>query len=345
MPTWRLVIMMLLAVTPSLRAQRLPDDFQRGVNHAHVHRGARGYGSPVSATELAALRDLGVNSISLTPFGYQRTAASDEISFGRDRSMMDQHLLDEMCAAQALGMKAVLKPHVWAGDFGSGVQWHGTVDQATPEAHARWWTGYRALVLHYAGLAQRGEADLLCIGTELVRMTRQYPHEWRALIAEVRQVYHGPLTYAAHWHEEFEQITFWDALDFVGVGAYFPLEAPIGATTEQLLTAWIPHKTRLAALHQRVAKPILFMEAGYRAVSDCHEKPWLYSGGEPDAAAQARAYDAMFAALSDQPWWRGVYLWKTFTDPARRDGGGGDRDFTFRGRAAESVVRQWYATR
>lgn len=45
----------------------------------------------------------------------------------------------------------------------------------------------------------------------------------RRLIRQIRRVYHGPLTYAANWSGEYKQIRFWDALDYVGIQAYFPL--------------------------------------------------------------------------------------------------------------------------
>ena len=46
--------------------------------------------------------------------------------------------------------------------------------------------------------------------------------EWRKLIARVRQHYRGPLTYAANF-DQYNTVGFWDALDVVGVNAYFPL--------------------------------------------------------------------------------------------------------------------------
>ncbi len=336
------VFLCVLCLATAAHAQ-LPDAFERGVNHAHIHRGDRGYGSPVSAQELAQLKAIGVTCIAITPFGYQRGFDDDAIAFGnRDRSMMDEHLLAEMRHAHELGIAVTLKPHIWSRDFGRGEQWHGTIDQPTPEAHARWWADYRDMALHYAHLAQQGAAEQYCIGTELVKMTTQYPGQWRALIAEIRDVYDGRLTYAAHWYEEWRQITFWDALDSVGIAAYFPLDAPVGATVDELVAAWEPYRQQLEAMHERTGLPIVFMEVGYRPVVDCHIEPWRHGGGEVSEAAQARAYDAMFIALGDEPWWRGAYVWKTFTDPSRGRGRAGGSDYVFRGTLAEAVFRRWY---
>lgn len=321
----------------SVAAAELPADFHRGVNHAHVHRNGRGYGSPVSAAELGALKAIGVTHVALTPFGYQQSFDAPHVQFGGDRSMSTEHIAAEVKAAHAIGIKVTMKPHIWSRDFWRGEQWHGTVDQPTPEAHALWWADYRAMSLHWARFCEDHRVEVFCIGTELVKMTAQYPDEWRTLITDIRAVYNGKVTYAAHWYAELNEITFWDALDFVGVSAYFPLEAPAGATKAELVTAWEPHKVSLARLATRTGKSIAFMEVGYRPVSDAHRKPWEYDGGEPDEGGQARAYGALFEALGGEPWWMGAYVWKTFTDPGR-----GRRGFAFRGLQGEAVIKRWY---
>jgi hypothetical protein len=83
------------------------------------------------------------------------------------------------------------------------------------------------------------------------------------------------------------------------------------------------------------------MEVGYRAVADCHQRPWEYTGGTKDSAAQARAYEALFRALAGAEWWRGTFFWKTFTDPAMTDNDDGT-DYEFEGQPAEAVLRHWY---
>jgi hypothetical protein len=53
--------------------------------------------------------------------------------------------------------------------------------------------------------------------------TTEREDEWRALISNIRKVYSGKLIYAANFHEEYEHVKFWDALDYIGVQAYFSL--------------------------------------------------------------------------------------------------------------------------
>lgn len=346
---------------PVGKAWRLgPDEMILGTNHAHIHSRGHGYGSEASARQLDVLAKEGANFVALTAFAFQRTAASDGlVGYGpdalsgnllRDRSMNDDDVRLEVKNAHQRGLRVALKPHLWAGDFGSG-EWHGTIRQNSPAEHARWWASYRAYILSQAALAQSANADMLVLGTEMVKMTsdvdpvqaRAIDAEWRGLISDVRAVFGGSLSYAAHWDKEAFAITFWDALDAIGISAYFPLDAPDDADVDALARAWAPHKDKLAALASaHKDKPLVFLELGFRAVKGTHRTPWATDAGVADNDAQARAYEATARALADAPWWRGALLWKSFTDPDLADEGGDGTSYSFIGRPAGAVIRTWF---
>jgi hypothetical protein len=173
--------------------------------------------------------------------------------------------------------------------------------------------------------------------------TRARDAEWRGLIKDVRAVFGGSLSYAAHWDKEAFAITFWDALDVIGISAYFPLDARDDASVDELVQAWGPHKAKLATLAAaHPDKPLVFLELGFRAVKGTHRTPWATGAGVADNDAQARAYDATARALADAPWWRGALLWKSFTDPDLADEGGDGTSYSFLDRPAGAVIRQWF---
>ncbi len=336
----------------------------RGVNYAHIHRAGLGYGSDASKRELTNLQGMGVDWVALTPFGYQHSARQDYVAGfdpdkpladfvspktnpnqprpGRDSTLTDRHLAEQVAAAHTLGVKVLIKPHIWSRDFWRGDDWHGTIDQISHGDHERWRRSYLRFMLHYARLAQETGADALCVGTELLSQTTRYPEDWRTLIREVKKVYRGKLTYAAHWDQEFEAIDFWDELDAIGISAYFPLDAPDDATVDQLVEAWRPHKKKIASVHTRFGKPVVFLEVGYRPATGTYREPWLDSGGEPDPMIQTRAYEALFQTYADEPWWHGLFIWKVFTDAQRRDRHGDGTGFSFRNQPAERVIQQWF---
>jgi hypothetical protein len=84
---------------------------------------------------------------------------------------------------------------------------------------------------------------------------------------------------------------------------------------------------------------VLFTEAGLPAVQGAAARPWDAGlSGQADPALQARAYTALLAAAGPQPWFRGVYWWKWFTDDA-----GPERDaYCPMGQPAEDVLRRWW---
>jgi hypothetical protein len=346
--------------TPAPGWRLAPNDTLWGTNHAHIHVRGHGYGSDVSAVQLRELRGTGATFVALTLFAFQRTSTADSlVGYGpegksatlfRDRSLTDDDVRREVNNAHAVGLRVALKPHLWAGDFGSG-EWHGTIRQNSAAEHARWWQSYRAFVLSQAALAQSAGVEMLVLGTELVRMTTSpeatqqaaLDAEWRALIRDVRAVYAGSLSYAAHWDQEAFALPFWDALDVIGVSAYFPLQAPDDAPVDDLVAAWAPHQAKLATLAAaHPEKPLVFLELGFRAVRGSHRAPWSLDAGVVDDAAQARAYEATARVFADKPWWRGALLWKSFTDPSLADERGDGRSYSFLDRPSRAVVEAWF---
>lgn len=336
---------------PSATPRRLPPiTYHKGSNHAHVHRRGSGYGSPASQRQHKWLRSIGANSIAITPFGFQRGATSNElVGFGpddepgtRDRSMRLEDMAAEVQSAHEHGLRVMLKPHIWSHDFWDGQEWHGTIRQDSPDDHRRWWQSYRKMILYYAEFAEQNGVEYFCIGTELAQITTRYPDEWRELIADVRRVFGGELTYAAHWDREWREIAFWDRLDFIGLGAYFPLKLPDTATTTQLVQAWQPYRASIDSTAKRFNRPVIFLECGYRPVAGTWREPWLYEGGKQDPEAQGRAFDALFRAFEHDSWFHGLYVWKSFTDDAVAFRSGEQTGFLYKGLPGEEILRRWW---
>ncbi|RMH55928.1 MAG: hypothetical protein D6679_10490 [Candidatus Hydrogenedentota bacterium] len=326
--------------------------FLFGVNLAHVHRRGHGYGSVVSRKVKVRLKQMGFNAVAITPFGYQSSATADEIFgygdvkgkteffSGTDPTMTDEDIIREAKDAHELGLVVVLKPQIWSRDFWGGVEWHGTIRQKTRAAHRRWWESYRSFVLAEARLARRAEVEWLVIGTELVKMTEGDARRWRNLAREIRKVYPGRLTYAAHWDGEFERIGFWEVLDGIGVNAYFPLEAPDTASVPDLVRAWRPYQERLRKVSEEYGKPVLFLEIGYQANRACWRRPWEYEIDDESEGDQAKAYEAFFRAFKGERFFAGFFLWKAFTDPRDRQARGRGK-FRFLGTRAEEIIRMY----
>jgi hypothetical protein len=302
---------------------------------------------PPEPGALEHLRDLGVTHLTLVSFGFQETINTPSIRFnpeGRWFSESDRGIRTLTEQARAHGLSVVLTPHLWLG----GGAWRAEIDFDTEADWLAWEASYRTFVMHYARLAQDVGAAMLIIGTELANPVRQRPAFWRALIHEVRRVYDGEVTYAANWYEEYEHVTFWEDLDYIGVQAYFPLSEHESPSLDAIKAGWKPHQSALAALHEKTGRPILFTEIGYRSVPYAAIEPWRWLARdepgqvEPDYELQARLYQAFFERCWHQPWLSGVFVWKWYGSTGRR---GRDRhtlDFTPQDKPAEQVIGSWF---
>ena len=240
--------------------------------------------------------------------------------------------------AQQMGLKTMLKPHVWVargtytGDF---VQKNEADWQIFEQDFAKY-------VLRNAQIADSMHVELFCIATEMDAFVRQRPQFWLNLIKQVRKVYHGPLTYADNW-DKCTQNPLWPELDFVGVDAYFPLTDNKNPQLSDLDKGWQPHLKTLETLAQKVQKPILFTEFGYRSVEGTAVRPWeSYEAAPTNLQQQADAYEALFKNLWQKEWFAGGFAWKWFlhTETRRRE----PDPYTPQGKPAEAVMKKWYTT-
>lgn len=86
----------------------------------------------------------------------------------------------------------------------------------------RWFASYTAFQTHYAALAEAEGCGLFLTGCEMT-MTEHREAEWRALIAAVRQQYHGPVSYNCDKYGE-DHVNWWDAVDCIASSGYYPLK-------------------------------------------------------------------------------------------------------------------------
>ncbi len=304
------------------------------MNFAHIHARGHGYGSPRALAELDRLVGIGITDLALNPFAYTPTLDSTSIRWGGDPTMTDDDILLQCRHAAGRGVRVMMKPHLWSMAFGSG-KGNGDIDVADWPA---WFASYTDYVVHYATVAAAGGATSLCVGLEFATATRKNPGAWAKVADACRRVYPGQILYAANWYEECETFTDWAAFDAVGVNAYFPL---VGGTVDALAASWAPHLDRL----QGLGRPVIFCEAGYRAVAGATERPWDTSvEGAADPGLQARAYEALLRAATARPWFQGVYWWKWFTDLNADDDDLADAFLPAR-RPAEAVLRSWFSER
>ncbi len=317
------------SITPITRA-----DVARGIQYTSWWNGE--YSSGESDLTLAQkIVPLGANWLAPIVTGYSQTITSTDIDRTSQRTPTDADLTHLIATAHAQGIKVMLKPHV---DLNDPNHWRGEISMNSETDWNFWFRNYTAFITHYAALAQTTHADMFSVGTEL-QGTSGRAVQWRQVVAAVRAVYTGPITYASN-HGEEVFVTWWDALDAIGVDAYYPLTTIANPTVPQLKAAWVPAVAVLATLSTAYGKPVIFTEIGYQSQAGTNITPWDVTSGVLDLEEQANCYTALLEVFRDIPWWHGVFWWSA--TPYRDQGGLTDMDFTPINKPAGEVLRGYY---
>jgi hypothetical protein len=297
--------------------------FQKGVNFT-VER-PDGYSSAKAREMVDRLAaDYGVNSIALVPYGFSPRETPAVRFGGRHVWETDESIVRIAEYAHSKNVRVFLKPQVWVrGSFPGDLEYDNARDRAL------WFADYQRFLEHYAALATRIRADLFAVGVEFGRLSH-HESEWRGLIRRARQIYKGPLIYAAVQGPEFESLKFWDALDYIGLNNYYPL--PDSLDTSEMVK-------KIEAVQRKFRKPVIFPEAGFSSFEAPHREPWDETPRKLSSGDQARAYEAILRAFYGKPWFYGMYWWKVGTNGY---GGPSDGSHTPWGKPAMEIVRRWY---
>jgi len=281
------------------------------------------------------------NHAAVMPFGFIRDIGSPEIIFDTERQWFGETKKGAVQYIELLhknGIKTMVKPQIWIwkGEF------TGTLEMNTEEDWKALGASYEKFILAYAKMAQETNSELFCIGTELEKFVINRPDYWKSLIAKIREIYKGKLTYAANW-DEYPRVPFWKDLDFIGIDAYFPLSEEKTPSVAQLKTGWQRWKKDIATLSNKTDRPVLFTEFGYRSMDFTAKKPWLVDRNDEkvNLEAQVNCKKAIFEEFWSEDWFAGGYVWKWFIQHSK-SGGADDNRFTPQNKPAQKVIKAFY---
>jgi hypothetical protein len=306
----------------------------------------RGYGTWASARAMDEARVWGASWVSLTPFG--RVADLDpagvDLTFEAPFEDNRAAVLAAIRQAHERGLHVMLVPHLWVE---SG-EWRALIEPPTDAGWERWAEAYRGFVLAWAEVAREGDVELFSVGVELRSwVTTHRAPRFEAIVADVRKVYPGLLTYSANW-DDAEDTRIWGSVDLLGINAFYPLAEREGADRAELLEGGRRVAAKVDALARQWSKPVLLTEMGYTTRADPALRPWEWPDGmsnvRVDEAAQADAYLGLLAPLSELPTVAGFFVWRVYADP---DDVSQEAEWGFspRGKRAEKTLRAAFAAR
>ncbi|MGI8430940.1 MAG: glycoside hydrolase family 113 [Chthoniobacterales bacterium] len=271
------------------------------------------WATPQMAQTLDELKSLDVDSVSIHP--YAQIQNDGHVAFRvRDNNREITVPLDW---ARERGMSVMLIPHI--AYWGSKFLWRGEINFQSNEEWDRFFTDYETWIVQMATLAEAHGAGTFCVGLEFTE-AQKFEGRWRKIIAAVRAVYHGKVTYGGNW-DSFEQVKFWDALDYIGVLAYFPLTKSENPSRAEIAAAWNRKCAELATFSKAHGdKQFLFVEIGYNESARAAAEPWAFKTGGPHAdEVQQRCIDVALDLPKHCPVLAGMYWWKWFPDMPTRE--------------------------
>ncbi|MBU4346171.1 MAG: hypothetical protein KKH29_02455 [Candidatus Omnitrophica bacterium] len=234
--------------------------FQKGICYAAWERNR--YLSTHSDRSLEELARTGAEWVAIVTTYYQDRFDSTAI-YATEITPSDESIIHVINRAHQLGLKVMLKPHLNLLDRKDGLC---RLDIGFQNQHdwQAWFTQYLDFILHYAKMAEETGAELFCIGTEL-SFTTQKQEFWKdSIIPSIKRVYSGELIYAANW-DTYENIRFWNELDYIGIDAYFSLTEKGSPDYEEIEAAWMRKVDEVERYQKKINKPIIFTEIGYRS--------------------------------------------------------------------------------
>jgi hypothetical protein len=302
------------------------------------------------AASFQRLASLGVTWVSIHTWDPLQRALDEPVFADPGRRHGFRELGALVRSAHAAGLRVMVKPHLELRGFeasqderrvlggadsparraivariqgqlatGEHLQ-HNRIAMRSGRDWQRWFESYGGYILPYARDAQQAGADLFCVGRELDASVVAREADWRRVIARVRAEFRGPLTYSANF-DTWQGIGIWDALDFIGVSAYFPLAESSDPGLAELEAGWERALAPLSAAAGRWGKPVLLTEAGFPSIPNAARAPWRAERTSADVWLQARCYEATLRALARQPAVEGVFfwIWERASDPPFRD--------------------------
>ncbi len=287
------------------------------------------------------IKEVNSNWVAFVPYAFNGKD-DPEVRFGSQQHWWGERkegIEQSIILAKKHELNVMLKPQVWMRGA-----WVGEMDYDTEEDWLIWEKTYREYILSFIDIANKYGVEMICIGTEFRVSVVKRERFWRDLIKEIRNVYKGKLTYSANW-DSYHKVPIWDALDYIGISAYFPLADFDTPNSYYLQLKWRPIVNKLRKFSKKTGRPILFTEYGYLSVDGAAGKTWelekKVQSLDINERAQANSLKALLRSFSDEEFWVGGFLWKWFPNGAGHEGYP-ERDYTPQGKEGEKILSEWY---
>ncbi|MHB8128147.1 MAG: glycoside hydrolase family 113 [Mobilitalea sp.] len=270
------------------------------------------------------------NFVIFAPAAIQETSHSETIDFTGKYTLGDQELTEMIEYAQSIGLRVAIKPTVNCEDR----TWRAFINFFDHDVHcepkwSNWFRSYTAFQIHFAEIAQKTGCEMFIAGCEMV-MTQRREVEWRKLIADIKSVFTGLVSYNTDKYQE-EHVAWWDCVDVISSSGYYPI------------TDWDSELDRIEVVVKKFNKPFFFAETGCMSATGSSKVPNDWScAGNVNLEEQAEWYRVMFEKSSKRDWMNGYGLWDWSWHQYHVGDADKNRGYDIFGKPSEVVVKDYF---
>lgn len=305
-------------------------------------------------------KDANLNSAVLH-FNYSLDTVTDTLfrpNFVTDDLFLGSPTWETIEAGAIKAVNAGLKPVFYMTLNSLPNSWESPLaDNYVPNNPDAFFASYKEQLLKIAGLSEKYGSPYMNIGTELgpVATDNKYLPYWTDIIASVREIYHGKLTYSSYvddrhgFNTELDDLSFTNLIDMLGMNIYPQTldEGQLNGTYDEFYNEWktdiVPG---LQSLIDKLGKPVFISEFGINRVDGTGSNGYWGSdvGMQLDYAEQAELLDAALRAIHEGLDIEGIVFWGS-TDSTSIVNGTIDADNSYTTNwleaPAELIVAKW----
>lgn len=315
------------------------DSFRVGVHLpvylAKTSEEGYGYEHDIWNEHLIRIKKSGAEWVSLVRTYFQDDAFSSTVQVDEQRTPTLESMKNIIRDAHTIGLNVQIILMLNLKELKTD-QWHGMI---RPKDFQQWWERYEALVLEIAEFSRDNEVEAILIGNEYASM-QGYEDRWRSMIKKIREQggYQGMLGYGVNFNAM--DLAWSDALDFLGISAYWPLSLDRDPELETLNQAWQTINDKLEPwIDSHPLVRVEFTEAGYTSQPYSSVLPFSWKphrGARQSLTEQLQSYRSLYNYLKSQPKIMGVHIFASTSEDNDPDSIG----YTPFGKPAEAVVEQ-----
>ncbi len=298
--------------------------------------------NPIDSIAITPIVNFNANYAVIVPYAWMKSLEEPQIYYDENRGDWGEkpHGVKKTNALmKEQQLKVLLKPQLWIGR-GAYTGDINLISEADWSILEQTYTDY---IMRFVHIAVQENIEMFCIGTELDSFVKQRPAYWDQLIKDIREIYKGKLTYAANW-DNYDQVHFWEQLDFIGVDAYFPMSEEKTPSLASIKASWEKWKVDLSSLSRNRNKKILFTEYGYISADYAGKEPWKNAGDDRavNQQAQANLFKGLYESIWNEEWMAGGFIWKYHAEQSRWRGF--EKRFTPQDKMAQEVIIKAYGS-